>query len=128
MNIIPHDQIEGVTISGGEPFLQAAELNQFVEQLVQRNLSVMVYTGYTLDSLKACNNKEIDSLLSKIDILIDGKYDLNIKSSHPWIGSGNQNIYFLSNKYKHLEDQFNVGCIYKEFFIQADGQITVTGF
>ena len=48
----PRD-IEGLTISGGEPFLQAGALAALIKQVRRsRDLGVITYTGYLLDELR----------------------------------------------------------------------------
>lgn len=92
--------VEGVTFLGGEPFEQAPELADLAELVKNEGLSVICFTGYTLEELKAKNDMAINSLLAKIDLLIDGgfekdKFDL----SRPWVGSANQKYHFLTNRY-----------------------------
>jgi anaerobic ribonucleoside-triphosphate reductase activating protein len=65
---------QGVTFSGGEPFLQAGELVQVAQAARQMGLDVVTYTGYTYEELIAYNSDDINALLSASDILIDGKY------------------------------------------------------
>ncbi len=118
--------IEGVTFLGGEPFEQAFELSLLAKKIKSMNLSVVCFTGYTLSELKAKNDKYVENLLSYIDLLIDGgfeqeKFDL----SRPWVGSSNQNYYFLTDFYLP-DDIFN----YKnkiEARILSDGRLEING-
>lgn len=89
--------IEGITLLGGEPFAHvdaAAELARAARGL---GLSVMVFTGYLLEDL-------FGALLELTDILVDGPYvreqpDIDRR----WIGSTNQRIHFLTDRYRFDE-------------------------
>lgn len=94
------DNIEGVTFLGGEPFEQAKSLSELAKLVKREGLSVVCFTGYLLEELKDKNDVFVDSLLSNIDLLIDGgfeqdKFDL----SRPWVGSSNQRYHFLTDFY-----------------------------
>jgi len=84
---------QGVTFSGGEPFLYAAELAEVAQAAHQLGWDVVTYTGFTYEELIADNNDGVKALLSVSDILIDGKYvhalgDIGLK----FRGSSNQRL------------------------------------
>jgi len=88
-------KIQGVTFSGGEPFLQAAELSQVALAAHQLGLDVVTYSGFTYEELieQGKNDINITALLSASDLLIDGKYiDAKRNTSLPFRGSSNQRI------------------------------------
>ena len=71
------DQIsyhDGITISGGEPFLQTKELLPIIKHARRLGMNVWVYTGYTIEELLAMNKPEINEVLENIDILVDGRF------------------------------------------------------
>jgi len=73
--------LRGITISGGEPFMQAKKVADLVSRLDKSKLNVMVYTGF---------DGYLD-LLKNADILVDGKFRLELKSEKlPFRGSLNQ--------------------------------------
>jgi len=83
----------GVTFSGGEPFLQAAELAEVAQAAHEKGWDVVTYTGYTYEELIADNNDGVKALLSASDILIDGKYIHELRSAGlQFRGSSNQRI------------------------------------
>ncbi len=92
--------INGVTISGGEPFLQVEELMGLVLKIKnETHLDIMIYTGYTLEELYLKNSSSILSILENIDILVDGEYIDDKNSNSIYRGSDNQKFHFLSDKY-----------------------------
>ena len=93
--------IEGVTVSGGEPFLQAEALcGLLVAIRKQFNLGVIIYSGYTLAELRALNDQWIDNILdSYADILIDGEYIDELNDGAALKGSSNQKVNFLTSRY-----------------------------
>lgn len=87
--------LDGVTFSGGEPFLQAKQLTYIAQEVKELGLNTMAYTGYTFEELMAGANEENGwkELLEELDLLVDGRFvlsqrsiDLNFK------GSANQRI------------------------------------
>lgn len=92
-DIIKNPLLKGITISGGEPFMQANELSNLISKLDRNKLNVIVYTGYEFESLLNNSNEYngFESLLNSSDVLIDGKFDINLKSDLlPFRGSTNQ--------------------------------------
>lgn len=92
------DKIEGITFLGGEPLEQIEAVTEISKAVQKMGLSVLVFTGYKYSELS--ERKEFKELTKHIDILIDGRYEEDKQDfSRPWVGSSNQNYYFLSNKY-----------------------------
>ncbi|NMA00955.1 MAG: anaerobic ribonucleoside-triphosphate reductase activating protein [Clostridia bacterium] len=89
-----HPFIQGITLSGGDPFLQAQESAFLAKEVKEKyNLNVVTYTGYLMEELLASNNEHFMELLKNTDILVDGPYmeelrDLNIQ----FRGSTNQRL------------------------------------
>ena len=96
-------QTEGITLSGGEPFLQPEALTEFVRILkAHRDWGVICYTGFTMEELRE-REKEIPavgSLLKECDLLIDGRYVQEKDEGEALKGSSNQKIWCLSERYK----------------------------
>ena len=92
------DKIEGITWLGGEPLAQVEAVSLISKSVREMGLSVILFTGYEYPLIKS--KPEIKELLNHIDILIDGKYESDKQDfSRPWVGSSNQNYYFLTDKY-----------------------------
>lgn len=95
---IVNSDVEGITFSGGEPFLQADLLADLVEAVERkRDLGVICYSGFTLEELQ--NKPEATRFLKKLDVLIDGKYVRELDYEKPYVGSINQKIYYLTSRY-----------------------------
>ena len=83
----------GVTFSGGEPFLQAAELAEVAQAAHEKGWDVVTYTGFTYEELIADNNDGAKALLAASDILIDGKYIHKLRDAKlQFRGSSNQRM------------------------------------
>jgi anaerobic ribonucleoside-triphosphate reductase activating protein len=95
------DGIEGITLLGGEPLAHAAGAAALASAARARGLTVMTFTGYTLDEARAMQNADVETLLAHTDILVDGRYVRELPdTSRRWIGSTNQRIHFLSDRYR----------------------------
>lgn len=93
---------DGVTISGGEPFLQIQDLRALVECYLDAGYEdILIYTGFGLNELIDRNDENINFILTHIAVLIDGPFDVNLVDSVPLRGSSNQNVWILNSKYKN---------------------------
>lgn len=87
--------LKGITLSGGEPFLQPVPLAQLAMEVKQRGLDIVVYTGYTWEVLqeRAARELAIKRLLEYVDFLVDGPYIDDLRDmSLPFRGSSNQRV------------------------------------
>jgi len=93
--------IEGITLLGGEPTAHAASVAPFARQVQAWDLSVMVFSGFTLEELQASRDPAVHELLAHTDILVDGPYRREMpETRRRWIGSANQRVHFLSSRYR----------------------------
>ncbi len=115
--------IEGVTFTGGEPFMQARALAAVGHAVRKAGLSVFVFTGYNLDELTSDAARD---LLSATDVLVSGRYIETARlQGSSWRSSSNQRVHFLSDRHNSVD----MDCIPEtEIRIAPDGQITLTGF
>ena len=101
------DAVEGITLLGGEPFAQAGEAARLCDAVRARGLSVMIFTGFTLEELRARHDDATERMLSACDLLVDGPYDHQRPDGRRrWIGSTNQRMHFLSNRYDPADPVF----------------------
>ncbi|MGL4912295.1 MAG: anaerobic ribonucleoside-triphosphate reductase activating protein [Romboutsia sp.] len=98
----------GITLSGGEPFLQQEALEEIAKEAKSNKLDVWTYTGFTLEYLLDITNptrfKNLN-LLKQIDVLVDGKFEIEKKDfTLKFRGSSNQRIIDVQKtlKYKKI--------------------------
>ena len=87
--------LSGITLSGGDPLVQAEALVPVAAEVKKRNKTVWCYTGYTFEELmaKIPADKALETLLRHIDVLVDGRYEQTLRNpalSHR--GSSNQRV------------------------------------
>jgi anaerobic ribonucleoside-triphosphate reductase activating protein len=117
--------IDGVTISGGEPFLQNSALLELVKKIKQLKLNIIIYSGYSYDNLKQDKiNREI---FENIDILIDGEYIEELNHDTPFVGSTNQNIVILSDEGYKLAQFMSIQQKREVEFILKNGELFIVG-
>lgn len=84
--------LDGVTISGGEPFLQPIALIGLATKVKQLGLHLMIYSGYTYEEILRLGENE-RKLLSLCDVLVDGRFLIEQRSlSLLYKGSANQRV------------------------------------
>ena len=100
------EDIDGVTITGGDPFEQEYELLELLFSLRTFNFKkgIIVYTGFTIDEIN--ENPIRRKCLDYMDILIDGRYEEDKRISSGLKGSSNQNVLYLTDKIK--EEEINI--------------------
>lgn len=114
--------IEGVTISGGEPFQQRAAVTSLLHRIkAETKLSVIVFTGFTWSEIQAMRDREI---LAYVDVLIAGRYDETQRLARGLRGSANKTLHFLTERYT-IEDINATPAA--EVIITPDGAVIVSG-
>lgn len=125
MNEFDLQEIEGITVSGGEPFEQAEELRLLLKAARQQKLNTMAYSGYTYKELYAAHK----DVLEFCDYLVDGPYEKEKPSKCRWAGSGNQR--FLKLKDGKIVKDLTECEEYSqtaEITIDKTGNLIITGF
>ena len=84
--------LDGVTFSGGEPFMQADALADLAVEIKKLGLNIITYTGFTFEELFKNRDKNgWGRLLEISDYLIDGKFEIDKKDWEiKFRGSSNQ--------------------------------------
>jgi len=118
-DILSQPDIKGITISGGEPFLQAASLANLLTMVLKERpeLNVMVFTGYQVEDLTWPESQE---LLAHTDLLIDGPYRQELNDNQGLRGSSNQRLHFLTPRLLPWKEELNRGKRKVEFHVQND--------
>ncbi len=123
--------IEGITLLGGEPFAHPSAASGLAKIADDLDLSVMVFSGHTLEQLRAMaeTDPDIHALLDQTDILIDGRY----LREHPeppggrrWVGSTNQRVHFLGRRAQADDPRWSEPNTLEIRLV--DGSVSVNGF
>ena len=124
-DIINRPQVEGITISGGEPMLQASSLIRLLKLVKQQRpeLTVIIFTGYKIEALKS---QEHQTLLAMTDVLIDGPFEQKDVAHRGLRGSKNQRIHFLTDKLLSHHEELENGERRLETLI-TDGALVTIG-
>lgn len=119
-------QVDGITISGGEPFEQVEELLSLVLYLKEMTEDILIFSGKTREEL--LKNEISEKVLEVISVLVDGEYIETKNAGEVLRGSQNQNIYLLNEtmaeRYKEYQD-VNKDKYLVENFRVSDGVIAV---
>ena len=129
---IPPD-VEGVSLSGGEPFQQdTLALSALLERVSwqgEGRHTALIFTGYTSPELEEMGRRDlyVAKALSFVDILVSGRYvPAQRVKDRPLLGSSNQQILFLSRRYSEA-DLARVAPVETHFDLN-DGSTVTTGF
>jgi len=115
--------IEGISVSGGEPFQQASALAAFLRSIKEKSqLSVLVFSGFTWDEIARIPRS--GEILANIDILLAGRYQAENRLARGLLGSSNKEIYFLNPKYSAADLEAIPDA---EILIKPDGTLISTG-
>ena len=115
--------IEGLTLSGGEPFQQREAVAALLARIRREtNLSVIVFTGYTWEEVQAM--RDAGRLLAGVDVLIAGRYVAAERVARGLRGSANKTIHLLTPRHT-LADLEAVP--EAEVFVGPDGEIFASG-
>ncbi len=129
--VLAQPDIEGITVSGGEPMLQAEALANLIDRVRQfKDLGVICYTGYSGSQLQQQGTKAQTSLLDRIDLLIDGTYIESLHDDLLWRGSSNQRLLMLTPRYDNVvREQLATGenSAGLEFGVDLSGGLYFTG-
>lgn len=90
-----------LTLSGGEPMLQASKLLCLINAIKDRDvkLDVWCYTGFTWEQVQA--NRTMKALANKCDVLVDGRFILEKKDAGLLFrGSSNQRLIDVASSKK----------------------------
>lgn len=132
--LLSRGSIEGITITGGDPFLYPESLLEILEVAEKYTDDILVYTGFYKEELeqgKGMTHAERENgrrALEKIAVLIDGPYVKTENKGHVLRGSENQRIFYLNEKYREKYEIYikeNQGKYIVENFPAKGGVISV---
>ena len=104
LGVLKDKDLDGFTITGGEPFCQAEELVDYLWEMKRYSEDILIFSGYTcveLDGM-ALDYKYVDACRSMAAVLVLGEYidELNDNKT-ALIASSNQEMIFVNDKYKN---------------------------
>lgn len=104
--ILENPYLDGLTLSGGEPFLYCKELLSLVKRVKARGLNIWSYTGFTFEAILrlAEKNPSVQDFLQELDILVDGRFLIEMQEpKQKFRGSCNQRIIDVQASLKKQE-------------------------
>lgn len=115
-------EVEGLTLSGGEPMQQAPAALELLLAARRRGLSTLMFSGYTREELGG--QALGPAVLAHLDVLVDGRYRADVRAGTGLLGSSNQRIHLLSSRYTEADVTATPTA---EVRIAADGTVVLTG-
>jgi anaerobic ribonucleoside-triphosphate reductase activating protein len=115
--------IEGVSISGGEPFQQPDALLDLLLRIRRSPLSILVFSGHSREAIRAF--PQGPEILACLDVLIAGPYVQALHTGRGLLGSANQRIHLLTSRYGPGDF---AALPTAEIILHRDGSMTVSGF
>ena len=110
--------IEGVTLSGGEPSLQLG-LKDLNTKIHEAGLGIIMFSGKAVDQLE----KE---LVNSVDLLIDGPFiESQLDKDRILLGSKNKKLHFITNRYTKEKEYFDSKISLEE--VVAEDYIFING-
>jgi anaerobic ribonucleoside-triphosphate reductase activating protein len=113
--IVSTPNLDGVTFTGGEPFLQAEELSKLAEKVkLETDLTIQVFTGFEIEELTSTHQKRV---LEFTDVLVSGRFDSTKENNN--------------QKVKHLNsdvDIWNFNNSDIQIDIDHNGNLQITGY
>ncbi len=116
------DDVDGLTVSGGEPLQQALGVRDLLAGARARGLSTLVFSGYTLAEIEAMAHGS--AILATLDVLVAGRYVPARHQGSALIGSANQQLHLMSPRHR-LAEFADIAAA--EVMIDAAGRVTVSG-
>lgn len=84
--------LDGITLSGGEPFCQSKACAEIAQKARKLGLNIWSYSGYTFEELYS-GKEEWRELLQELDVLVDGRFELEKRTLEcRFRGSWNQRL------------------------------------
>ena len=126
--VADNNNCSGLTVSGGDPFEQAASLLDLLKILRDRFDDILVYTGYEYkEIMEERAGKEGIECLKYIDVLIDGRYIRELNDPKCVLrGSANQKIVYLNEDKRETYEEYMLKGRIVESFCHNDETI-ITG-
>ena len=120
--------VEGITLLGGEPLIQARGLSVLAQAVRAHGMTVMMFTGFVLDSAQALPDSAHD-LIAACDVVVDGPFvAARRERARNWVGSMNQRFHYVTDAYDtsiETDERYRNGI---EVRFEQSGGLRVNGF
>lgn len=117
--------LRGITLSGGEPFEQAWALARLCSALRREGADVVAFSGLTRGELEGAARPHARALLAEVDLLVDGRFEVERAGSDVLRGSSNQRLHFLTDRIRPRDVE---ALPRSELVLGGSGRARVTGF
>lgn len=105
--ILATPNLEGITLLGGETYLQALALADLLKPLREQGLGVFTFTGFTFEQIMLARRVDWRALTDMTDMIVTGGYQSHLRDfKRPWVESTNQSVHFLTPRYQYLQEAF----------------------
>lgn len=109
--------------------LQAPGLSHLAEEVKSMGLTVMVFSGFTLEELRETPLVGAAELLASTDVLVAGRYRADEPDvTRNWVGSRNQKFHYLSERYDAGIEGDGLPQREIEIRLGRDGTVTANGW
>ncbi len=95
--------IEGFSISGGEPFYQSEGLKLLLEHLIKINRDIIIFTGYTAEELQKSGDPAVRDIMDMASLIVAGPYVPEQNNGMGLRGSSNQEFLIRGHQYQKDE-------------------------
>lgn len=100
LNDLRQYESDNVTLTGGDPMYQWKKLIPLVNSIHNKlGKTIWVYTGFTWEELWSNimlkteeDKKDMISFMSKVECIVDGRFEIDKKGEYKFKGSSNQRI------------------------------------
>ncbi len=114
--------VEGLSLSGGEPLQQPAAAAALLDAARALGLSTLAFSGYTIDEIRDLPGGP--EVLARLDVLVDGRYRSTERLATGLRGSANQRIHLLTRRYSMTDVEATPVA---EIRIGPTGELVLTG-
>jgi len=124
--VIRHD-VSGLTVSGGEPLLQAGGLLPVLATARHVGLDIIVFTGMIYEEVLREGRQDRLELLGLLDVLIDGPFVQGMNTSFGLAGSANQRYLYLTDRLWPLRNEIEGKPKTRDYLLQ-EGMLKWAGY
>jgi anaerobic ribonucleoside-triphosphate reductase activating protein len=114
--------VEGLSLSGGEPLQQPAAAAAILDAARALGLSTLAFSGYTIEEIRDLPGGP--DVLARLDVLVDGRYRSTERLATGLRGSANQRIHLLTRRYSLADVEATPVA---EIRISPTGELILTG-